>query len=91
MLVSLQGFEARRIDKQSAVIGLNLYRLLRGYVWLRSTIGPANYFLDLGRWDNIAHDLVNALTTWFADFLLVCSVLLNPETKQPTVYGVHPG
>jgi hypothetical protein len=52
-------------------VGVNLYRLLRGYVWLRDTVGPAAYFLDLGRWDNIAHDAINAVVTWIGDFLVV--------------------
>ncbi|KAF9446922.1 hypothetical protein P691DRAFT_761217 [Macrolepiota fuliginosa MF-IS2] len=52
-------------------VGINLYRLLRAYVWLGSTIGPAYYLQDPGRWDNIAHDLVTALTTWLADLLLI--------------------
>ena len=55
-------------------VGVNLYRLLRGYVWLRDTVGPTAYFLDLGRWDNIAHDAINAVVTWFGDFLVVCLV-----------------
>ncbi|KAF8993548.1 hypothetical protein BDQ17DRAFT_1451628 [Cyathus striatus] len=60
-------------------VGLNLYRLLRGYVWLRDTVGPENYFLDLGRWDNILHDLINALITWCADFLVIyrCFIVWN--------------
>ncbi|KAF9030979.1 hypothetical protein BDZ89DRAFT_949212 [Hymenopellis radicata] len=52
-------------------VAINLYRLLRGYVWLRETVGPANYFLDLGRWDNIAHDALNAVMTWMGDALVI--------------------
>jgi hypothetical protein len=50
-----------------------MYRLLRGYVYLRDTIGPVAYFSDLGRWDNIAHDATNAMMTWLGDGLAVSS------------------
>ena len=54
------------------ILALNLYRFLRGYVWLRDTVGPTDYFLDLGRWDNIAQGAVNAVMSWIGDFLVVC-------------------
>ncbi len=53
--------------------GINLYRLLRGYVWLAANPGPAVYFGDLSRWDNIAHDAINAIVTWIGDSLMVRS------------------
>jgi len=60
-------------------VALNLYRLLRGYVWLRDTVGPTDYFLDLGRWDNIAHDAINAIMSWIGDFLVIyrCFIVWN--------------
>jgi len=60
-------------------IAVNLYRLLRGYVWLRDTVGPTAYFLNLGRWDNIAHDAINAVVTWIGDFLVIyrCFIVWN--------------
>ncbi|KAJ2918809.1 hypothetical protein MD484_g1612, partial [Candolleomyces efflorescens] len=60
-------------------IALNLYRLLRGFILLREVVTPHDYFLDLGRWDNVAHDLINAITTWLADFLVIyrCFLVWN--------------
>uniref|UniRef100_A0A0W0F1M6 Uncharacterized protein n=1 Tax=Moniliophthora roreri TaxID=221103 RepID=A0A0W0F1M6_MONRR len=55
----------------TAHIALNLYRLLRGYVYLRDSVGPGNYFNDLGRMDNIAHDALNAIQTWMGDSLII--------------------
>ncbi|KAF8524145.1 hypothetical protein BU17DRAFT_85252 [Hysterangium stoloniferum] len=52
-------------------IAVNLYRLLRGYVWLVEDPGPVIYFNDLGRWENIAHDAINAVMTWIGDVLLI--------------------
>lgn len=62
--------------------GLNIYRLLRAYVWLWDTVGPVNYFLDRSRWDNLVQDLISMLTTWLANCLLVqlpCSEFLMGE------------
>ncbi|KDQ28144.1 hypothetical protein PLEOSDRAFT_157989 [Pleurotus ostreatus PC15] len=60
-------------------VALNFYRLLRGYVWLREEVGPENYFLDLGRWDNVAHNALNAIMTWVADCLIIyrCFIVWN--------------
>ncbi|KII86505.1 hypothetical protein PLICRDRAFT_44102 [Plicaturopsis crispa FD-325 SS-3] len=55
----------------SAHIAINLYRMLRGYVWLVADPGPAVYFADLQRWDNIAHDALNAFMTWLGDSLVI--------------------
>ncbi|KAL0567722.1 hypothetical protein V5O48_014274 [Marasmius crinis-equi] len=55
----------------TAHVGVNLYRLLRGYVYLRETIGPTNYFNDLGRPDNVTHGVLNALMTWMGDSLVI--------------------
>ncbi|KAL0581091.1 hypothetical protein V5O48_000985 [Marasmius crinis-equi] len=55
----------------TAHVAINLYRLLQGYVYQRETVGPANYFNDLGRWDNIAHNALNALMTWMGDSLII--------------------
>ncbi|KAG7099697.1 hypothetical protein E1B28_001517 [Marasmius oreades] len=52
-------------------VAINLYRLLQGYVYQRTTVGPENYFADLGRWDNIVHDALNALMTWMGDSLII--------------------
>ncbi|KAF9270694.1 hypothetical protein L218DRAFT_849536 [Marasmius fiardii PR-910] len=52
-------------------VAINLYRLLQGYVYQRKTVGPENYFADLGRWDNITHDTLNALMTWMGDSLII--------------------
>lgn len=52
-------------------IALNLYRFLRGYVWLAADPGPVAYFNGLGRWDNIAHDAINAIVTWIGDSLVI--------------------
>ncbi len=60
-------------------LGLNLYRLLRAYVYLWMTVGPANYFLDRSRWDNFTHEIISVLTMWLAKFLLVRSLLVCPE------------
>ncbi|KZT30083.1 hypothetical protein NEOLEDRAFT_1174421 [Neolentinus lepideus HHB14362 ss-1] len=57
-------------------IALNLYRLLRGYVWLAANPGPVAYFNDLGRWDNIAHDAINAVVTWIGDSLVIYRCLI---------------
>jgi len=60
-------------------VGINLYRLLRGYVWLAANPGPAAYFGDLSRWDNIAHDAINAVVTWIGDSLMIyrCYIVWN--------------
>ncbi|KAK1234860.1 hypothetical protein PQX77_001954 [Marasmius sp. AFHP31] len=55
----------------TAHVGVNLYRLLRGYVYLRETIGPTAYFNDLGRPDNVTHGVLNALMTWMGDSLVI--------------------
>jgi len=52
-------------------IAINVYRLLRGYVWLVADPGPVVYFSDLGRWENVAHDAINGIMTWIGDFLLI--------------------
>ncbi|KAL0955936.1 hypothetical protein HGRIS_002123 [Hohenbuehelia grisea] len=58
---------------------LNLYRLLKGYIWLVDTVKPETYFLDLGRWENVAHNAFNAIMTWIADFLVIyrCFLVWN--------------
>ncbi|KAJ8522333.1 hypothetical protein ONZ45_g1112 [Pleurotus djamor] len=61
-------------------ITLNVYRLLRGYVFLRNTVGPDSYFADLGRWDNIAHDATNAIMTWLGDGLAIYRCYLIWDT-----------
>ncbi|KAL0955935.1 hypothetical protein HGRIS_002123 [Hohenbuehelia grisea] len=60
-------------------IALNLYRLLKGYIWLVDTVKPETYFLDLGRWENVAHNAFNAIMTWIADFLVIyrCFLVWN--------------
>ncbi|KAF9270697.1 hypothetical protein L218DRAFT_51479 [Marasmius fiardii PR-910] len=55
----------------TAHVAVNLYRLLRGYVYLRETVGPTNYFIDLGRPDNVTHGVLNALMTWMGDSLVI--------------------
>ncbi|KAJ8488673.1 hypothetical protein ONZ45_g13866 [Pleurotus djamor] len=57
-------------------IALNVLRLLRGYVFLSGEVGPAQYFLDLGRWENVAHDALNAFMTWIADGLIIYRAFL---------------
>lgn len=47
--------------------------MLNGYVWLADSVGPAQYFGDLGRWETITHDALNAFITWVGDFLVVRS------------------
>lgn len=67
----------RTLSPSSHTPGINLYRLLRGYVWLAADPGPAEYFGDLSRWDNIAHDAINAVVTWIGDSLMVCPSILD--------------
>ncbi|KAG7099699.1 hypothetical protein E1B28_001519 [Marasmius oreades] len=55
----------------SAHVAVNLYRLLRGYVYLRETVGPTNYFNDLGRPDKVVAGVLNALMTWMGDSLVI--------------------
>ncbi|KAF8576711.1 hypothetical protein K439DRAFT_1664515 [Ramaria rubella] len=53
-------------------MGINLYRLLRGYVWLRDAPGgPAAYFADLARWDHIVKDSIYVTQTLLGDTLVI--------------------
>jgi hypothetical protein len=52
---------------------INLYRVLRAYVWLADEVGPAAYWGNLSRWDTITHEVLNAFTTWVGDGLIVSS------------------
>jgi hypothetical protein len=52
---------------------INLYRVLRAYVWLADEVGPAAYWGNLSRWDTITHGTLNAFTTWVGDCLVVSS------------------
>lgn len=45
-------------------------------MWLAESVGPIVYFNDLGRWDNIAHDAINAVMTWIGDLLVVTGLFL---------------
>ena len=45
---------------------------MRGYVWLAADPGPVIYFSELGRWENLAHDAMNAVVLWIGDALIVC-------------------
>jgi hypothetical protein len=56
----------------SAYLSYQLYRLLRGYVWPAADPSSTAHFNDLGRWDNIAHDAINAVMSWIDDSLVVC-------------------
>ncbi|KAF8890965.1 hypothetical protein BD779DRAFT_1438076 [Infundibulicybe gibba] len=60
-------------------ISLNLFRVLKAYVWLRGVMAPTEYLLDLSRWDIIMKNTVNAVTTWLADFLVIyrCFIIWN--------------
>ena len=40
-------------------------------MYLEGKISPAAYFGDLTRWENVLHEVLNALTTWIGDFLVV--------------------
>ncbi|KZP16475.1 hypothetical protein FIBSPDRAFT_865977 [Athelia psychrophila] len=55
----------------TAHIGVNLHRVLNAYVYEVDTIGPAAYFSDLGRWDNVVQNTLNALMTWIGDGLII--------------------
>jgi len=68
-----------RIHREHLEIAINLYRLLRAYVYLRDTVGPENYWLNLGTWDNLAHDAFNAMMTWTGDGLVVSMTFFHPN------------
>ncbi|KZP16472.1 hypothetical protein FIBSPDRAFT_975886 [Athelia psychrophila] len=55
----------------TAHIGVNLHRVLNAYVYEVDTIGPVAYFGDLGRWDNLLQNFLNAGTTWVGDGLII--------------------
>jgi hypothetical protein len=57
------------------ISALNLYRVLGAYVWLSAEISPAIYLGNMERWDTIAHDALNAFTTWVGDCLVVSQSL----------------
>ncbi|KAL0068588.1 hypothetical protein AAF712_004303 [Marasmius tenuissimus] len=64
-------FFVATIVAHMSLTAINLYRLLQGYVYQRGTVGPTDYFNDLGRWDNVAHNALNALQTWMGDSLII--------------------
>ncbi|KAF9465436.1 hypothetical protein BDZ94DRAFT_1214614 [Collybia nuda] len=60
-------------------IALNLYRMIQAYIWLRDSVGPVFYLLDMRRWDNIAHNLNLCFMTWLGDALVIyrCFIIWN--------------
>ncbi|KAF8880628.1 hypothetical protein BD779DRAFT_1069533 [Infundibulicybe gibba] len=60
-------------------VAINFYRLLRGYIWLRDTVGPEAYFGDFQRWDNTANDALLFIMTWIGDALVIyrCWIIWN--------------
>lgn len=70
-VIGVMGCLPDRLSIISRLPAINLYRLLRGYVWLAADPGPDVYFTDLTRWDNITHDAINAIMTWIGDSLVV--------------------
>ena len=57
--------------RSSLIQAINLYRVLQAYVWLAKEVGPAAYLGNMGRWDAITHDALNAFMTWIGDCLVV--------------------
>lgn len=55
--------------------GINVYRMLRAYVWLAADPGPAVYASQLQRWDNVGRNTINAFITWMGDALIVSYLL----------------
>jgi hypothetical protein len=67
------------------ILAINLYRVLRAYVWLAEEVGTAAYLGNLERWDNIAHDTLNAFMTWVGDCLVVSqSQVAKDRTESPS-------
>jgi hypothetical protein len=62
---------------------INLYRMLRGYVWLADSVGPTVYWENLSRWDNITHGALNMFTTLVGDCVIVC---LSQSAMPATTY-----
>jgi len=60
-------------------IALNLYRLLRGYVWNVNPLGPFAYFSDNMAWDNLMHNAILCIMTWLGDMMVIyrCFVIWN--------------
>jgi len=53
-------------------LAVNLYRLLRGYVWLRDAQGgPAAYFDDLAKWDHMLKFAIYVTETVVGDALVI--------------------
>lgn len=69
----------------TAHIAVNLHRVLQAYVYQVDTIGPLAYFGDLGRWDNILQDSLNAFMTWVGDGLVIYRCYIVWQEKLPIV------
>jgi hypothetical protein len=68
------------------ILAINLYRVLRAYVWLADAVGPAAYLANLSRWDFVAHNVLSTFTTWVGDCLVVGqSKLATATTHLPLV------
>ncbi|KAF7968814.1 hypothetical protein HWV62_29248 [Athelia sp. TMB] len=66
-------------------IAVNLHRVMQAYVYQVDTIGPVAYFGDLGRWDNILQDSLNAFMTWVGDGLVIYRCYIVWQEKLPVV------
>jgi len=69
----------------TAHIAINLYRILRAYVWLVDEVGPAAYLGNMERWDTITHDALNAFTTWIGDCLVIYRCYIVWDNNLPIV------
>jgi hypothetical protein len=64
--------------------------MLRGYVWLADSVGPAAYWENLSRWDTIAHGALNTFTTLVGDCLIVgLSQLAMPATAYMRLIDIQ--
>ncbi|KIM79209.1 hypothetical protein PILCRDRAFT_10620 [Piloderma croceum F 1598] len=69
----------------TAHVAINLYRMLRGYVWLADSVGPAAYWENLSRWDTIAHGALNTFTTLVGDCLIIYRCYIVWDSNLPIV------
>lgn len=55
--------------------GLNILRALNAYVW--QVDPPALYYVDVRRWETIAHISIWCAMTWLGDVLVVCTIPIS--------------
>lgn len=75
-------------------VGVSLYRLFRGYVWVNTSYDIFMYWITI-TWEGIFHTVLHGVMVWLAQFLLVGSwhfcvlYLAHPVARCPAIPPLH--